>query len=297
MTNASIDPNDPFANIDESEFEAELKRNIAPSTNVHTTDIGNVTIPGFVEDCPKCRGTGNWRTGYKCFKCHGTGKLEFKTSPEARGKARVSSRKRTAKNEAAKAAASELKWLQWLEADEVARDWLLPAKDAGNSFAVSLFNGGMKYGRLTEGQQKAIYKIVADDQLKAENLAKRPVTPAAEKAESIDISGLKGYYAVPDGDTRLKICVRKPGKNSNWHGHSFVDDGGQYGNRQNYGRQAPEGTYQGKIVDQLKAILADPYAAQVAYGKLTGSCGTCGRILEDEASIEAGIGPICAAKF
>ena len=34
-----------------------------------------------------------------------------------------------------------------------------------------------------------------------------------------------------------------------------------------------------------------------AYGKLTGTCCSCGRELTNEDSIEAGIGPICAGKF
>lgn len=34
-----------------------------------------------------------------------------------------------------------------------------------------------------------------------------------------------------------------------------------------------------------------------AYGKVTGTCCNCGRLLTNEESIEAGIGPICAGKF
>lgn len=34
-----------------------------------------------------------------------------------------------------------------------------------------------------------------------------------------------------------------------------------------------------------------------AYGKVTGTCCNCGRLLTNEESIEAGIGPICASKF
>lgn len=33
------------------------------------------------------------------------------------------------------------------------------------------------------------------------------------------------------------------------------------------------------------------------FGQLTGTCCVCGRVLTNEASIEAGIGPICATKF
>lgn len=33
------------------------------------------------------------------------------------------------------------------------------------------------------------------------------------------------------------------------------------------------------------------------YGKVTGTCCNCGRLLTNEESIAAGIGPICATKF
>jgi hypothetical protein len=33
------------------------------------------------------------------------------------------------------------------------------------------------------------------------------------------------------------------------------------------------------------------------YGKVTGTCCSCGRLLTNEESIAAGIGPICATKF
>lgn len=47
----------------------------------------------------------------------------------------------------------------------------------------------------------------------------------------------------------------------------------------------------------LEALLEDPSKAAVEYGHRTGSCCICGRTLTDPASIEAGIGPICASKF
>ena len=53
--------------------------------------------------------------------------------------------------------------------------------------------------------------------------------------------------------------------------------------------------------DAIVALLAefelDPLAAAVRHGKLSGRCCSCGRDLTDPASIEAGIGPICAGKF
>jgi hypothetical protein len=43
--------------------------------------------------------------------------------------------------------------------------------------------------------------------------------------------------------------------------------------------------------------MADPLAASIAYGRRTGQCSICGRLLENAESIERGIGPICAGNF
>lgn len=48
---------------------------------------------------------------------------------------------------------------------------------------------------------------------------------------------------------------------------------------------------------EILAIAADPKAAAVAYGKKFGKCSVCNRDLTDAASVEAGIGPICAARY
>jgi hypothetical protein len=51
------------------------------------------------------------------------------------------------------------------------------------------------------------------------------------------------------------------------------------------------------VITMLREFDADPLAAAVKYGKLSGRCCSCGRDLTDPASIEAGIGPVCATKF
>lgn len=122
-------------------------------------------------------------------------------------------------------------------------------------------------------------------------------TPAARPTTGLDLSGIPtGFYAVPGGDTRLKVQIRNVAKGK-WSGWTFVSDGAEYGFQTRYGSQKPGETYSGRLVDQLTAIAADPRAAAAAYGHLTGSCGVCGRHLEDEQSVERGIGPVCWAKF
>jgi hypothetical protein len=319
-----------------------------PTGTQHSVAIGGVEVPGFTETCKKCHGTGTF-TSYSgrpvgsCFTCKGTGKLQFKTAPEARAKAKTKAAERKAATTATNAAA----FGEFLRANPAVKDWL-GANGERNDFARSMIAAGAKYGYLTDNQVAAILRGVARDgenevawraepanaelaawldsettngnEFAASLLAgvKRygKLTPNQEaavrrniehgattsaKAEAkpsdLDVSSLKGYYAVPQGETRLKVRVKHPGKDSRHHGWTFVDDGAAYGHRQNYGRQAPGGKYAGKIQDELRAILADPKAAQIAYGKLTGSCGVCGRILEDADSIAAGIGPVCAGKY
>jgi len=164
-----------------------------------------------------------------------------------------------------------------------------------SDFAVSLAKWHAEKGFLSPKQiasgSSMRAKIVARETKKVEE-------KVADDSDPIDLSDLpSGYYAVPGGETRLKIRVARPTKNSRWFGYIFVSDGAEYGQRKNYGRQAPEANYSGKIRDELKAVLADPHEALTAYGKLTGTCGSCGRMLEDENSIAAGIGPICARKW
>lgn len=306
-----------------------------------------VEIPGFVENCPKCGGSGNYRGmsrhGHKCFKCKGTGKLSFKTSPEQRARGRKSAA--AAKERKAQALSDAFDTFLRDECPDVG-EWLRKRGSCGDNFAQSLIAGGKKYGHLTEGQVAAVRNSIARDSDSAEgfdkwceshegvlewlttetekgnefagsvlrqgkhlgslsqgqlnavlgNIAKGKRTE--DEASELNLDELvKGYYAVPDGDTRLKVAIRRPGKNSRWHGWTFVDDGAAYGSRRTYGKQAPDSTYAGAIQDQLRAIIANPLEAMIEYGKLTGTCGKCGRILEDEDSVAAGIGPVCASKM
>ena len=118
----------------------------------------------------------------------------------------------------------------------------------------------------------------------------------AEPIAGLDLSELPaGRYAVPGG-TRLKLRVDKP-ETGEWAGWVFVKDAAEYGAGRRYGRQKPGGRYEGDVVEELRAIAADPFAASVAYGLLTETCGVCGRPLADKASVEAGIGPVCRERF
>lgn len=170
-------------------------------------------------------------------------------------------------------------------------EWL--SKQTWSEFATSLSDQYKTRGTLSPKQ------VASAKKMKATMDAKKKTEAPAPKASTLDLSDIpSGYYAVPEGKTRLKVRIAHGKPGSKWDGWVFVSDGAEYGQRTNYGSQRPgQASYVGKIQDELKAIVADPEAAQRAYGRLTGSCGMCGRLLEDEASIEAGIGPVCAQKW
>ena len=313
-----------------STFEGfEDMHDLGPATTGKDDGLTNVTL--YKEDCKKCGGSGTWRPGYRCFACKGKGTLEFKTSSTVRASAKKSARKRSAK----KSVDMLANWQRYLKSHTAVAKWLNGGKSefsasllaagvkygsltkgqeqavykniandqdgletfkantpkhvldwldthrGSEEFAASLYAAGVRFGSLTDAQMSAVERNIGSD-----------------TTTDIDLSDLPtGYYAVPDGDTRLKIAIRRPKKNSNWYGWIFVDDGAEYGSRKSYGRQGPDAKYSGQIPDQLKAVLADPLAALKAYGMLTGSCGVCGRKLEDEESVALGIGPICASKL
>ena len=176
--------------------------------------------------------------------------------------------------------------------------WL--ATQTWSSFALSLARQYQRTGSWSPKQAKAAKSMKAkmDADAKEDEARQKPPVIDPSKTTGLDLTPLRdGYYAVPDGDTRLKLRIRRGKAGYKWDGWIFVNDGAAYGSRKTYGKQAPSGKYQGDVPDALEAILEDPYKAMTAYGRLTGTCGNCGRLLENEESIEAGIGPICRAKW
>ena len=69
------------------------------------------------------------------------------------------------------------------------------------------------------------------------------------------------------------------------------------GNGTKFGSQRPgSGEYHGDALALIESSVANPAGALAAYGHLTGTCSICRRPLEDEVSLDRGIGPVCAAK-
>lgn len=88
----------------------------------------------------------------------------------------------------------------------------------------------------------------------------------------------EGMYKV--GDDIFKVYFTQAGHIAT---KQLTEDGFEYTGRKPLAKIKPEHRM---TLDQAKE-----------YGKVTGTCCNCGRLLTNEDSIEAGIGPICAGKF
>lgn len=173
-------------------------------------------------------------------------------------------------------------------------DWL--AEQTWSEFAVSLADQYRRKGTLSE-KQVASAKSMRTKVEKRQAERKAQDEAAAKRTDGLDLSNLpSGLYAVPEGDTRLKVKIDNVEKGK-WEGFVFVKDANPYGSQKRYGMQRPGTFYRGEIEEALKAIVENPLEAIKAYGRLTGTCGRCSRPLTDETSVAEGIGPICANSF
>lgn len=245
--------------------------------------------------CPKCKGCGRFRVQGRfqsfdkgpCFTCGGTGSI---STEKAKALATRETNRVTRERQQAEARA------EWVTRHQDVIAWIRK-RDGYSSFATKMSNILGEGKSLSIGQVEAIRRIIAEDAARQQQHATH-VAAAAPAGSGVDLTHVPaGRYAVPNGDTRLKVLVRKPEAPGKWAGWVFVSDAAEYGQRQKYGSQAPGKSYSGKIVAEMRAIAADPKAAAIAYGKLTGTCSICGRPLENEESVARGIGPICAEKM
>ena len=53
----------------------------------------------------------------------------------------------------------------------------------------------------------------------------------------------------------------------------------------------------GSILSSFTAFAANPLEAIAFFGKLTGICGCCGRMLTDPVSVNRGVGPTCWSRM
>jgi hypothetical protein len=107
----------------------------------------------------------------------------------------------------------------------------------------------------------------------------------------------------------LPVVLKLNGSRSSNPGHLAVTNGGAYGSDSNvyYGRVSPEGAFFSntwsaskglQAVENLLVSLAqNPQAVATAYGRQTGNCCFCSKLLTDPQSVVVGYGPICAEHY
>lgn len=249
----------------------------------------------YRDKCNKCAGTGLYRDpssyGRACFACGGVGYKEYKSSPEQRAKSRAkAAEKRIEKIKAFEAAHPDI--IEW---------W------TGNSFsfAQSLQESLYKYGSLTENQIAAAKRAI-------ENLAKYREKVAAQEADAptLDISGIEKAFEkakesgikrpkirlAGEGEEPLIVVVKEASASSRNAGSLYVL-GDIYLGRITNGKFIKSRDCTDTEHDDVLKMFEKPMESAVAYGRKTGQCSCCGRELTNHASIEMGIGPICAGKF
>lgn len=299
----AIESSDPFAGL-ESDFDGGTPspaRKLPPVERIGEPTLEDVHAKGTRSTvarfpCLKCGGSGRYmgasQYGSKCFKCGGRGMM--KTDPMARIRARQKKAERELAERAKKIAA-------WTEANPKAAEWMA-ANAAKFDFARSMVDALAKWGSLTDGQTAAIYRCIEKNAERAKERAERK--PDADVA-GVGFSRMIAAFAAAtlSGLKRPKFHVGEfvfsPAKATSQNaGSIYVKNGGTY-----VGKITAEGAFfaSREATDHDKAevarIGADPLAAAVMHGKQTGNCSCCSRHLENEESVELGIGPICRAKW
>jgi uncharacterized Zn finger protein (UPF0148 family) len=252
----------------------------------------------YSENCPACKGSGKF-TSYtgrvvgNCFKCEGKGVLTFKTSPESRASGRQSAertRMRKAQELSENIAAFK-------EQNADVYGWIESNLNRNFDFADSLHEQLHRKGELSEGQIAAVLRCMEREKARtAERVANAPAADA-EKLENAfkhaQSSGLKFpslYFS----------------------GFRFSPASANSANAGAIYAKAHDGTYLGKVAggkffksrdcsaedeQDVLRVVNDPFAAAVEFGKMTGHCCVCNRLLTDPESVNRGIGPICAERF
>lgn len=252
--------------------------------------------------CQSCAGTGRYqgrRTVQEkahCFDCKGKG--YFLTDARTRAKSRLAAVKRRESAKDVARAFNVEHFGETLTALQAVASW--------NDFARSLLV------QHDEGKQISEKAIAAARSMLAKIEAKRAEKAAAVKAATVevDLSPIREMFDTAIASGYKKPIYRalglrlKPGKDNSIYVLTEA--------RVEYGAFGEQPGYEGKIAtgkfqpvracapdtaDKLRAIAADPKGEAIRYGQLTGTCSCCGRELTKHASIEAGIGPICAEKW
>lgn len=282
---------------DDLDFDAGVVA-VEPNINGQHFVSAKPQASEYTEPCKKCGGKGYVTFGYvytqqgKCFACKGEGYLKFKTSPEARAKARDQKRNAAATYQQRNLAAFE---------EEHADAWRwLQVNASTSTFASDLVSNIAKFGSLTERQMSAVLAAIqrdADRKAAAEKRqAEAPKVNTQALFESFERASASGLKK-----PRLHFgtfTVSKAPDNGNNPGALYVkDDGGTYLGKIFQGKFINSRDCTDSVRTEVIALVENPAEAARAYGLRTGNCCICNRELTNADSVGRGIGPICAEKF
>lgn len=286
MTTKTNELND---SIDDLFGISEAMNIIKPTPRTLPTDPQLVRVremtPEFVEQCPKCRGSGrftSWsgRQLGECFACKGRGQRSFKSSPDQRERARDS-----------RAALPVRRWEAFVEKYPTEAAWIV--REMGRfDFATKMKVAVEQYGDLTVNQMAAVQKC-----------ATRAVEKSAANSSVVDASKILEAFqsgrsqGLEDIKLRFEGITMKPAHFDPTGNTILVKAGRINIGKIEGGHFVP---FRACAEDQkAKVILicSDPAAAAKAYGFATSSCCVCGRKLTNEESVTTGIGPICGGRM
>jgi len=284
----------------------------APMPSVAKAQAGE----GFVEQCPKCRGTGkfvSWggRTMGPCFACKGAGKNTFKSSPEDRER----NQRRAAAKRIEKAQSIEADIEAWIAAHPAETEWLKQTakrnleRNGSFLFPYELICALNQYGSLTDNQLAAVQRLMAKD---ADRAAARAA--AAPAIDTAGVDRLKAAFDAAAAYTAAKAkglarkspritlggVTIKPAKATSANPGALYayDTAGEYLGKIKDGKFLAVAACSDADRAAVVAFVSNPDPAQAAkvYGQETGVCCICNATLTSEWRLR-GIGPICAEKF
>lgn len=170
-------------------------------------------------------------------------------------------------------------------------DWMVVHAKPGN-FADSLYSQYKAKGGLTAKQLAKIEESLHPAPIVGVSVAGKGMEKVEAALHSAKAHGLK-KPGLRLGDFLFKLAPAT-GKNP---GAIYVTEGEVYLGKIFEGEFFPMTKCDADRLAYIKSICADPEAAAVAYGKMTGNCACCGKTLSDPKSIALGIGPVCKVKY
>lgn len=243
--------------------------------------------------CGQCAGTGTYQGARvhqekrHCFACRGKG--YFKTDPR---KLKQQREARARKREELKAANMADNQSTGLLAEFEAYNML-----EWNDFARSMYQQHCEGKAWSEKQITTALSMVEKTRISREKRAAEREANAVE----VNLQGIIDMFAQATESGYKRPIYRAEGLVISRAPNNGVNAGALYvkdADKQYLGKVV-DGRYLGReeAKEALAVIAENPREAAIRYGQRTGTCACCGRSLSNHASIELGIGPICAQKW